>query len=58
MADALAAFAASGDPSTAALKWTPYTSESHDTMVFDVNSACKTAYDEELYDLMLQSAVN
>lgn len=54
MADALASFAANGDPSTAALKWTPYTADFHDTMVFDVNSQCRTGHDEELIRLMTQ----
>lgn len=55
MADALAAFAATGDPSTPSLEWTPYTNASHDTMVFDVNSECKTAYDEAFENLLLAS---
>ena len=54
MADSLTAFATTGNPSISGLDWTPYTSDTHNTMVFDVNSACKTAYDEELLTLMLQ----
>ena len=55
MADALANFAATGDPSTEELKWTPYTLDSHDTMVFDTQSECKTAYDEAFENLLLDS---
>lgn len=55
MADALANFAATGDPSTEELKWTPWTLDAHDTMVFDTNSECKTAYDEAFEDLLLKS---
>ena len=55
MADALAAFAATGNPSTSTLEWMAYSSEEHNTMVFDTESMCKTAYDEELFDLMLQA---
>ena len=42
-------------PSTPSLEWTPYTNASHDTMVFDVNSECKTAYDEAFENLLLAS---
>lgn len=55
MADALAAFAATGNPSTSTLEWMAYSSGEHNTMVFDTESMCKTAYDEELFDLMLQA---
>lgn len=55
MADALASFAADGNPSTPSLRWTPYRHSAHDTMVFDVNSACKTAYDEEFQNLLLDT---
>ena len=55
MADALASFITDGDPSTDSLKWKAYTSEEHNTMVFDVNSECKVDFDAELYKLMMSS---
>ena len=57
LADTLASFAADGNPSTATLAWRPYTNESHDTMVLDLDSACKTDYDAELVSLVIQGKV-
>lgn len=54
MADSLASFALTGDPSTESLNWTPYSSEQHNTMLFDVNSECKEDLDQELYTFLLQ----
>lgn len=54
MADSLTAFATTGDPSTESLNWMPYSSEQHNTMLFDVNSECKEDLDQELYTLLLQ----
>ena len=53
MADALAAFAATGDPSTPQLAWKPFTTYEHYTMVFDRKSALKDEYDLELYKAMM-----
>ena len=53
MMDALAAFAASGDPSCKLLKWTPYTTDAHNTMVFDVKSGCKVDFDRAVYEAMM-----
>ena len=53
MADTMAAFMASGDPSTKLLKWAPYTTDAHNTMVFDVKTACKTDFDRALYEAMM-----
>ena len=53
VSDALAAFMANGDPSTWRLKWKPYTSAEHNTMVFDVKSECKVDFDRALYELMM-----
>lgn len=50
--DALAAFCASGDPSTDSLAWAPYESDAHNTMVFDVNSEVRTAHDDRIYEIM------
>lgn len=53
MADAIGAFAATGDPSTADLPWEAYRSDAHNTMVFDVNSQCRADFDTALYDIIL-----
>lgn len=53
MMDALAAFAASGDPSCKLLKWAPYTTDAHNTMVFDVKSGCKVDFDRAVYEAMM-----
>lgn len=55
MADALYAFMSTGNPSTAALRWEPYTADAHNTMVFDTKSACKTGFDTELYRLIMNA---
>lgn len=55
MSDALAAFAATGNPSTENLEWKPYTADERNTMVFDVKSECKEDYDLELYKLIMDS---
>lgn len=49
MADALAAFAASGNPSTRTLKWPVYTAGQHNTMVFDTKTQNKVDFDKALY---------
>lgn len=54
MADALAAFAASGDPSTDSLKWEPYTQDSKNTMIFDRTSEQLQDFDAELNALMFE----
>lgn len=55
MVSALAAFAATGNPSTENLEWKPYVSDEHNTMVFDVNSENKIDHDLELYKLIMDS---
>ena len=52
MSGALAAFAATGDPSTSDLEWRPWTADEHNTMVFDSESYLGTDFDTELYSLM------
>ncbi len=52
MSSALAAFAATGDPSTDNLKWEPYESDNHACMVFDTTSEVRVGYDEELMTIM------
>jgi para-nitrobenzyl esterase len=53
MASALAAFCTTGNPSTAELKWEPYTKDSHRTMVLDVDSVSKnSSYDDELLNIL------
>lgn len=54
MASALAAFCATGNPSTAALKWTASTVDSPMTMVFDINSQCREAsYDDAIQEILM-----
>lgn len=55
MADSICAFAATGNPSTAELPWDAYSADTHNTMVFDVNSECKTDFDTAFYDLVLNT---
>lgn len=55
MADALAAFAATGDPSTKNLAWKPFTTYEHYTMVFDTKSELKDEFDLELYKAMMNA---
>lgn len=53
MASALAAFCATGDPSTKKLAWDRYTVENPRTMVFDTKSACKdSSFDDELEQIL------
>lgn len=53
MASALAAFCATGNPSTEELTWEPYTADAPHTMVFDVESVCKdSSYDDELQNIL------
>lgn len=52
MADALLAFASTGDPSTENLEWKPYTTEEKNIMVFSDNSQCTILGDEQLCALM------
>lgn len=53
MASALAAFCATGDPSTKKLAWDRYTVENPRTMLFDTKSACKdSSFDDELEQIL------
>lgn len=53
MASALAAFCATGDPSTRRLPWDRYTAAAPRTMVFDVRSACKdSSFDDGLQAIL------
>ena len=53
MASALAAFCATGDPSTRRLPWDRYTAVAPRTMVFDVRSACKdSSFDDGLQAIL------
>lgn len=52
MSDALAAFCASGDPSTEDLAWEPYETDHHATMVFDTSSEVRVGHDDRLYEIM------
>ncbi len=53
MAGALASFAATGNPSTEALEWRPFTAEEHNTMIFDLNSELREDFDTALYDIVV-----
>lgn len=53
MASALAAFCATGAPSTHKLAWDPYTAERPRTMIFDTKCECKdSSFDDELQQIM------
>ncbi len=53
MASALAAFCETGNPSTSALKWEPYTIQAPRTMIFDRESTCKnSSFDDVLESIM------
>lgn len=53
MASALAAFCATGDPSTKKLAWDRYTVETPRTMIFDTKSGCKdSSFDDELEQIL------
>lgn len=53
MASALAAFCATGDPSTRRLPWDRYTAAAPRTIVFDVRSACKdSSFDDGLQAIL------
>ena len=53
MTSALAAFCATGDPSTRRLPWDRYTAAAPRTMVFDVRSACKdSSFDDGLQAIL------
>lgn len=53
MASALAAFCATGDPSTKTLAWEPYTNAKPRTMILDTKCECKdSSFDDELYQLI------
>lgn len=53
MASALAAFCATGNPSTPDLVWEAHTPDAPRTMVFDTNSVCKDgSYDDALQELV------
>ena len=54
MANALAAFASTGNPSTNDIEWKPYTKEDHNTMVFDTNTELKSDYDLQLYKSIME----
>lgn len=54
MASALAAFCATGDPSTADLVWNASTIEAPMTMVSDIHSVCREAtYDDAIQELLM-----
>ena len=55
MASALIAFARTGDPSTEALAWKPYTKQEKNICVFDEESKCTILGDEELIELMKET---
>lgn len=53
MASALAAFCATGNPSTRKLAWDPYTTANPRTMIFDTKSQCKdSSFDDELQEIL------
>lgn len=53
MASALAAFCATGNPSTSSLKWDPYTVSAPRTMIFDRENVCKdSTFDDALESIM------
>lgn len=53
MASALAAFCATGNPSTSGLKWDPYTTAAPRTMIFDRESVCKdSSFDDAIQRIM------
>ena len=53
MSSALAAFMATGDPSTESLKWLPDTADASNTMVFDVNSELRSGdFDAEILGII------
>jgi para-nitrobenzyl esterase len=52
---ALLAFAATGDPSTDALDWPPYTAADRTTMVFDTVSGAREQHEVELYRLFAEA---
>lgn len=52
MSSALAAFAATGNPSTSKLQWKPWTANQHNTMVFDTKCELKVDFDSELCSAM------
>lgn len=55
MSRALKNFIKNGNPSTDSLSWKPYTTDEHNTMVFDVKSELKTDYDTDLYETIMKS---
>ena len=52
MADALCAFAATGDPSTESLPWAPFSVENGETMIFDHESFVSGYHDKKLQELL------
>ena len=52
MSSALAAFAATGNPSTSKLQWKPWTANQHNTMMFDTKCELKVDFDSELCSAM------
>lgn len=58
MSSALASFAETGNPSTEKLEWPMYTTEQHNTAVFDVTPEVKIDYDQEIYNLMSEYAIS
>ena len=53
MSQAWINFARTGDPSQPGLEWKPFTKDNRATMVFDKKSELKTAYDDELMQLLV-----
>ena len=47
-------FAWTGDPSQDGLEWKPFTSESGETMIFDVESECRPFHDKDLMELLIR----
>lgn len=56
-ADALIAYAYTGDPSTDTLAWPKFTAENGETMILDVNSYVGSYHDQELLELVRASTV-
>ena len=54
-ADALLAYAKTGDPSTEALQWPQFTVENGETMIFDNESAVENYHDVKLLELVKEA---
>ena len=55
MSQALKNFIKNCNPYTDYMSWKPYTTDEHNTMVFDVKSELKTDYDTDLYETIMKS---